>query len=225
MSLPLAFALALLPAAAPPAAAPATVDPALPRVLLIGDSISMGYTDPVRTELAGEANVFRIPVNGGDTERGLQNLDAWLGDEPWDAIHANWGLHDVAHVDAAGARVAPPAGAPQVSPQRYAAHLAALLDRLEATGAKIIWASTTPIPPGSGWRITGSELTYNALAADVLKDRDVRVNDLHAVAAAAPAGSQRPKDVHFTPAGSRVLAKAVAGAVRQALAASGDRAE
>jgi acyl-CoA thioesterase-1 len=46
-------------------------DPALPRVLLIGDSISIGYTLPARAELQGVANVHRIPTNGGPTSNGL----------------------------------------------------------------------------------------------------------------------------------------------------------
>ena len=46
-------------------------DPQLPRVLLIGDSISIGYTIPVRKELAGKANVLRIPANGGPTAKGV----------------------------------------------------------------------------------------------------------------------------------------------------------
>ena len=40
--------------------------PGLPRVLLIGDSISIGYTLPVRRLLAGKANVHRIAVNAND---------------------------------------------------------------------------------------------------------------------------------------------------------------
>src|SRR5512137_2492523 len=42
-----------------PAFAPVSDDPKLPRVLLIGDSISIGYTLPVRKLLAGKANVHR----------------------------------------------------------------------------------------------------------------------------------------------------------------------
>src|SRR5215470_12616323 len=53
--------------------------PGLPRVLLIGDSISIGYTEPVRTELAGKANVHRIPANGSSTAVGLKNVESWLG--------------------------------------------------------------------------------------------------------------------------------------------------
>src|SRR5262245_45995913 len=77
-----------------PAFASVTEQPGLPRVLLIGDSISIGYTVTVRRELAGKANVLRIPENGADTANGLKKIDAWLGESKWDVIHFNWGLHD-----------------------------------------------------------------------------------------------------------------------------------
>jgi len=48
-------------------------DPALPNVLLIGDSISMSYTVRVRERLAGIANVYRAPDNCRSTR---QTLDA-----------------------------------------------------------------------------------------------------------------------------------------------------
>ena len=51
--------------------APVTDDPKLPRVLLIGDSISIGYTLPTRDFLKGKVNLHRIPTNGGPTTRGL----------------------------------------------------------------------------------------------------------------------------------------------------------
>src|SRR3954451_8440143 len=62
-----------------PSLAPIVDTPGLPRVLLIGDSISMGYTISVRELLKGEANVHRVPENGGDTANGLAKLDKWLG--------------------------------------------------------------------------------------------------------------------------------------------------
>ncbi|HEX5104900.1 MAG TPA: SGNH/GDSL hydrolase family protein, partial [Pirellulaceae bacterium] len=43
----------------------------LPRVLLIGDSISIGYTVAVREELKGKANVHRPATNCGPTTRGV----------------------------------------------------------------------------------------------------------------------------------------------------------
>ena len=66
--------------------APITDEPGLPRVLLIGDSISMGYTLPVRKLLDGTANVHRIPQNGGATEVGLEKMSSWLGDGKWDVL-------------------------------------------------------------------------------------------------------------------------------------------
>jgi hypothetical protein len=73
--------------------------PGLPRVLLIGDSISIGYTEPVRAELTGKANVHRIPENGAFTGFGVKNLDKWLGTAQWDVIHFNFGLHDLKIMD------------------------------------------------------------------------------------------------------------------------------
>src|SRR4051812_5106255 len=78
-----------------------TVDPRLPNVLLIGDSISIGYTRAVRSQLAGKANVFRpmhgkAPDNFGDTRIGLRKIDAALAaQKKWDVIHFNWGLWDL----------------------------------------------------------------------------------------------------------------------------------
>ena len=197
-----------------PSLAPITDTAGLPRVLLIGDSISMGYTLPVRELLAGKANVHRIPENGSATGVGLAKLDAWLGKEKWDVIHFNWGLHDLKHwkegkLDLAG---------PQVTPvEEYEKNLRDLVKRLKATGAKIIWASTTPVPEGSGGRVAADEVKYNEAAARVMKAEGVAIDDLHAVAAARLAEIQRPANVHFTPEGYRALAEKVAESIRAQL--------
>ena len=101
----------------------------LPRVLLIGDSISIGYTPPVRELLKGKANVHRIPTNGGPTTNALRNLKVWLGTGKWDVIHFNFGIHD---------RATPLAD--------YTQRLEQLVERMKKTGAKLVWASTMPIP-------------------------------------------------------------------------------
>ena len=88
-----------------PALVPITDDPQLPRILLIGDSISMGYTPLVREAFAGKANVHHPPENCEDTGRGLAHLDDWLGEKKWDVIHFNFGLHDLKYVDDAGKMV------------------------------------------------------------------------------------------------------------------------
>jgi acyl-CoA thioesterase-1 len=78
------------------------LDSTLPNILLIGDSISIGYTLPVRRQLKGRANVFRPPINCGATIRGLELLEEWLGDREWAVIHFNFGLHDLKYVDESG---------------------------------------------------------------------------------------------------------------------------
>src|SRR5689334_4412744 len=89
--------------------------PGLPRVLLIGDSISIGYTVAVRDELKGKANVHRPATNCGPTTRGVQMIDQWLEDGKWDVIHFNFGLHDLKFVDDQGKNAPPDKGHPQVS--------------------------------------------------------------------------------------------------------------
>jgi len=110
-----------------PAAKPAKEEeevkdvPGLPRVLIIGDSISMGYTAPTRKLLERKANVHRIPGNGGPTKRGMVGIDKWLGTGKWDVIHFNWGIHDLKFMED---------GKRQVEPQEYEANLRALIKKM-----------------------------------------------------------------------------------------------
>jgi hypothetical protein len=77
-------------------------DPHLPRVLIVGDSISMGYTWEVRKLLAGKANVQHPDVNCGPTEFGVQHIHQWIGEKHWDVVYFNFGLHDLKYLDAEG---------------------------------------------------------------------------------------------------------------------------
>ena len=129
-------------------------DPKLPRVLLIGDSVSRGYTLATRKALAGKANVHRAPENCGPTANGLKKLDIWLSDKKWDVIHFNFGIHDRA-----------------TKPADYEARLQTIVERLQKTGAKIIWASTTPVPPDTkdGATMPAAIEERNAIAARVMQ--------------------------------------------------------
>ena len=197
-----------------PAFAPVVENPALPRVLLIGDSISIGYTLGVRARLAGRANVLRIPENGGPTTRGIQSIDAWLGSGKWDVIHFNWGLHDIKHMKDGKTD---PAGGWQVSPDAYRANLEKLVTRLKATGARLIWAATTPVPEGTGTRVPGDEIKVNAIAAEIMRKHGIPVDDLHASVLPKLATLQLPRNVHFTRDGYDFLAGCVAESIAQAL--------
>jgi lysophospholipase L1-like esterase len=194
----------------PKAFEPITDAPGLPRALLIGDSISIGYTLMVRELLKGKANVHRIPENGGPTSNGVEKIDAWLGEGKWDVIHFNFGLHDIRRMDG---------GQWQVSRSGYENNLTRLVRRMKKTGAKLIFATTTPVPQGklSPPRIPGDEVTFNAIALRVMNAEGVGVNDLHAYAAPHLSEWQVPANVHFHEAGCRELAKKVAAAIVAAL--------
>ena len=191
-----------------------TDEPGLPRVLIIGDSISMGYTLPTRALLRGKANLHRIPRNGGSTKDGLQYMDGWLAEGKWDVIHFNWGLHDLKHMK--NGKLDPTG--PQVSTlEEYEKNLRDIVKKMKATGAKLIWATTTPVPEGSDGRMQKDELKYNEAAARVMKDAGVPTDDLHAVCMPKLAEWQRPKNVHFTEAGYAGLAAKVAADIGAAL--------
>ena len=186
--------------------------PGLPRVLLIGDSISIGYTLPVRELLKGKANVHRIPTNGGPTKNGTANIEKWLGTGKWDVIHFNWGIHDLKFM---------PDGKRQVEAEDYEKNLRTLVARMKASGAKLIWATTTPIPDGelNPPRKFGKVPEYNAIAKRVMTENGVAIDDLNAAITPRIAELQNPKDVHFKPEGYAFLAKQVAASIGTALPA------
>lgn len=192
------------------ALAPVEDDPDLPRVLLIKDSISIGYTLPVRERLRGIANVHRIPANGGPTTRGLTNLDAWLGDGEWDVIHFNWGLHDLKFMED---------GKRQVGYGEYEENLDRLVKRLQGTGARLIWASTTPVPEGNlrPLRKAGDAAAYNIAARRIMEAHGIPIDDLYVHAMPRLAEIQIPENVHFTAAGYQFLAEKVAASIRHVL--------
>lgn len=193
-----------------PAFAAVKDDPKLPRVLLIGDSISIGYTVPTQKLLAGKANVHRIPENGGPTRNGVAKIDKWLGDGKWDVIHFNWGLHDL-KMDADGKH--------QVPLDEYEKNLRSLVKRLKATNARLIWASTTPVPAGklSPPRKDSDVVAYNAAAKKIMEENGVAIDDLYTFAQPMLDKIQRPVNVHFTDKGSEALAGQVAASILQAL--------
>ena len=196
-------------------------DPSLPRVLLIGDSISIAYTVDVRRRLAGKANVHRIPGNARTAEYGSKNLEKWLGDKKWDVIHFNWGLWDICHRHPGAKNQGNRDkinGTRMATPEEYRENMKKNLMILSKTGAKLIWCNTTPVPEGEAGRIVGEELKYNAITAEIIKDYDVTTNDLHSHALKKlPDIAARPGDVHFNKDGSAWLAEKIAEEILKVL--------
>lgn len=192
--------------------------PGLPRVLIIGDSISIGYTPFVQKLLKDKANIIHAPGNNESTARGLEHLDAWLGPKKWDVIHFNWGLHDLKYIDAQTKIADVSQGKQWVPVETYEKNLTELVQRLKQTGAKLIWCTTTPVPEGAHGRVPGEEAKYNAAALRVMQAAGVPLDDLCAFVAPQRAKLGLPKDVHYTGAGYAALAGEVAKAIETALA-------
>jgi len=190
----------------------------LPKVLIIGDSISIGYFPPVKELLKDTAEVYHNAGNAQHTAHGLAQLDAWLGDTSWDVIHFNHGLHDLKYVNERGERVPPGEGHQMIPIEQYVRNLEELVKRLKATGAELICATTTPVPEGASGRIKGDSERYNREAVRIMRRHGIPVNDLYGFALSRLDAIQRPHDVHFTPEGSRLLAEQVAQRIRVAIA-------
>ena len=75
----------------------ATASEPMPLILIIGDSISIGYTPYVQEMFQGRAEVVHHKGNAQHTGTGLEKIDEWLGNESWDLIHFNWGLWDLCY--------------------------------------------------------------------------------------------------------------------------------
>ncbi|MEO2027017.1 MAG: SGNH/GDSL hydrolase family protein [Fuerstiella sp.] len=194
--------------------------PGLPRVLLIGDSISIGYTVPVRELLKGKANVHRPLTNCGPTSKGVAEIEKWLGDGKWDVIHFNWGLHDLKYMGPKGKNLADPkadGSHQQVPPAEYEANLRKLVARLKKTDASLIWRSTTPVPEGCKGRVVGDSVKYNAIARKIMDENKIAIDDQYSFAMSRLKQIQRPANVHFSPDGSRELAQQAVTAISKSL--------
>ena len=184
----------------------------LPKVLLIGDSITGGYGNAVAKALEGKAVVAKIKDNGESTAVGVLKIDGWLGDTKWDVIHFNWGVWDMYGWQYA---------ADDRSPAMYAQRLETLVVRMKKTGAKLIWATTTPVPPKpeatmlKRWKKEvvidqALERQYRDAALTVMKKHGVEVDDLYALILPRRNEFQADDNVHFSAAGYALLAQQVA---------------
>ena len=201
-------------------------DPKLPRVLIVGDSISMNYHKAAKKALAGKANYYRVTGNGGPSNRGVSAMELWLGDYTqkglhWDVIQFNHGLHDLKQAydeknDSWGNH--------QVAIKDYQKNLEKEIAIMKKTGATLIWCTTTPVPNNSHGlyaRRKGEAAIYNKAAMQVIsKHPEILINDLHKTITTSKAMDQWRKgtDVHFwSDELQTIIGNAVADAVTQAI--------
>jgi lysophospholipase L1-like esterase len=186
----------------------------LPVVVLMGDSIRLGYAPLVAEKLKGKATIVSPGPNGGDSANVLKLLQKEVIAHKPSVVHFNCGIHDTKKFKATGQF--------QVPPDKYEANLRAIVERLrKETGAKVLFATTTPIidsRAAAGRTKAGYDLLdastreYNQIAAKVMAELDVPVDDVRAALgdAAEQAKLVSNDGVHFTPEGREKLAAAVA---------------
>jgi len=195
------------------AVAPVDDDPDLSRVLIIGDSISIGYTLTVRQQLAGIANVHRPADNARMTSYGLENLSKWItvnGSQRWDVIYFNFGLHDMVYVDENGIGTTPELGTFRTPPDQYQQNLLQIATLLQSTGATVIFGNTTPIPDGAPNRPPETVDIFNRAAAEVMAQLGIPILDLNGFVAGHAMPLHITSDIHFTEYGYMELGKEVA---------------
>jgi len=175
-----------------------TDEPNLPRVMIIGDSISLGYTMQVREALAGKANVHRPPCNCGPTTSGLNGMDDWLGDGKWDVIQFNFGLHDRRR-----------------SMEEYLGNLQKLIDRMKQTGAVLIFANTTPCTNEED--LIGKVEEMNKAAEELMRKNGVLINDFYGLLAPNYETLVGPDKCHYTAPGSKIMGEATAKMIEENL--------
>jgi lysophospholipase L1-like esterase len=207
---------AAIAAGQPPGAG---TEPELPKVVLLGDSIRLGYAARVAERLQGRATVISPDENGGDSANLLAHLAEWVRRESPAVVHFNAGLHDL--------KQHPATKTHQVEPAAYQANLRAIVAQLRKEPATaLVFANTTPVDDArharrrAGFdRFEADVARYNAAAQPVMAEAGVPVHDLHGlVAAVGPARLLGPDGTHFTDEGCALLGDAVADCILRQLA-------
>ena len=185
------------------------------RVLLLGDSIRIGYCEQVSALLKGRAEVCWPQENCRFALYAVASMNNWAHEvgqaDTIDVVHWNCGQWDVAQFGGCGR--------PLISVEEYRDALKRVHERIRQVfpNAQILFALTTPIRDGipmSAPRTTEDVMRYNEAAREVMAELNVPVNDLFEAAKAIP-DELYADAVHYKPEGYQVLAEAVVRALEK----------
>jgi hypothetical protein len=184
-------------------------DPKRPRVLLIGDSILNGYLKEVITQLDGKAYVDAWVNPYNQSEHVNKLLAEVLANGPYDVVHFNMGLHGWQK-----GRIKEGTFEPLTR-----AYVQVIRDKLPR--AKIVWASSTPVTvknkPGELFaEINDVIVDHNRMAANVMKEMTVPVNDFYALLAPR-LELARGDQFHWRPEAYKLLADQAVASILRAL--------
>ncbi len=183
------------------------------KILIIGDSISIGYFPYVKEALKDKAEVYHQAGNAQSTTNGLEKLNDWLKKDAWDIIQFNWGLWDMAYRVPASrgpGTLDKQKGKLTTLPEQYKKNLEAIVEILMSTKAKLIFVNTSFVPPDEPGRIPEEVEKYNKIAECIMKNNGIEVNDLYTPSIRIHQYFGLGEDnVHYTDEGYKELSKHV----------------
>ena len=185
------------------------------QVWLLGDSIRVNYQHVVSRELEGIASVSAPSENGRFARYTYCMFHRWTDAFPRpDVIHWNCGIWDSGHFS--------PNGPCLTSDNDYRADLIRLSDELAATGARLIFATSTPVLPlddsNPDRELFNRDIErLNRIAVNVLSCRGIRINDLHRAVSEDAARFIGSDGIHLTAAGMERCGRQTAASIRSAL--------
>ena len=182
---------------------PNTNDQGLPRVLLIGNSITRAYYPGVESRLKGKAYVGRLSTSKslGDPAL-LAEVTLVLGYGTFDVVHFNNGLHGWGYTE-----------------DEYGTAFPELVKTIKehAPGARLIWATTTPVRTGDGMTgfapQTERVRARNRIASEIINGQDILVNDLFGLVEKQPGYYDGGDGTHLVGAGVEAMAEQVAAVI------------
>ncbi len=194
-------------------------------VLIVGDSISKCYSNYICEYMPNGVSVYHNKTNALDSGSGRRRLDLWIDNRQWDLAYFNFGMHDIIH-DRDGKPLckSPECKLPRTSIDNYKQNLNAILFSLNKNVRSIVYAETTPFLPDvkdTQWHNEDVPI-YNSAAAEVMKGKNIKVDDLYSVVVGKLSDIQVKNDVHFKPDGCRLLAKHVAETMKSTLNLNSD---
>ena len=180
---------------------PNTNDSSLPRILLIGNSITRGYYPAVQKELSGKAYIARLTTSKSIGDNALlQEIELILSYCKFDIVHFNNGLHGWEYTE-----------------EEYRKAFPAFIKtiRKRAPQAKLMWATTTPMRTKTDINIfdikTERIKERNKIALDfILKQKDITIDDLWGLTINRPEYYAGGDGTHPNPSGYFEIAKKVA---------------
>ena len=187
-----------------------------PKVLIIGDSISIGYTPYTKAYFSDKAIIVHNPGNAQHTGTGLEKINEWIGNQDWDIIQFNWGLWDLCYRhpnskvygnrDKINGRIT-------YAVEDYSSNLDSLVTILkQTTNAKLIFVTTTYVPKNEAGRFEADAVKYNEAAKRVMKKHSIVVNDIYVQSISIHKEfGKGPGDVHYKQEGYERLSELVNG--------------